>query len=124
ACHADHVVHVMAPLSTPSPSPSATPSPTRSATPSASPTPAPLVEVLTSSVKPGDSETVGGRYFPGTAAAISFVQGTNVVGLGTAPVSGGRFMTTVRIPSTARPGAAAIRACYAGGCAYATINVA
>ncbi|HEV2476832.1 MAG TPA: serine/threonine-protein kinase, partial [Candidatus Dormibacteraeota bacterium] len=47
ACHADHVVHVMAPLSTPSPSPSATPSPTRSATPSASPTPAPLVEVLT-----------------------------------------------------------------------------
>jgi hypothetical protein len=118
-CHADHVLHVMAPLATPSPSPS----PTRSPTPSASPTPAPLVEVLTSSVKPGDNESVGGRYFPGTSAAIYFVQGTSVVGLGTTPVSSGRFVTTVRIPSTARPGAAAIRACYVGGCAYATINV-
>jgi hypothetical protein len=123
-CHADRVLHVMAPFATPSPSPSASPSPTRSPTPSASPTPAPLVEVLTSSVKPGDSDSVGGRYFPGTAVAIYFVQGTNVVGLGTAPVSSGRFLTTVRIPSNARAGAAAIKACYTGGCAYATINVA
>ena len=120
-CHADHVLHVMASLATPSPS--ASPSPTRSATPSASPTTAPLVEVLTSSVKAGDSESVGGRYFPGTSAAIYFVQGTNVVGLGTTPVSSGRFLATVRIPSSARAGAAAIRACYVGGCAYATINV-
>jgi protein kinase-like protein len=123
-CHADKVLHVMAPLATPSPSTSASPSSTRSPTPSASPTAAPLVEVLTSSVKPGDSESVGGRYFPGTTVAIYFVQGTNVVGLGTAPVSSGRFNTTVRIPSNARAGAAAIRACYTGGCAYATINVA
>ena len=124
ACHADRVLHVMSPLTTSSPSPSATPSPTRSPTPSASPTPAPLVEVLTSSVKPGDSESVGGRYFPGTSASIYFVQGTSVVVLGTAPISSGRFLTTVRIPSTAKSGSAAIRACYTGGCAYAPINVA
>jgi len=79
--------------------------------------------VLKSSVKPGDSETVGGSYFPGTSVTVYFVQGSTVVGLGTAPVSGGRFVTTVRIPSSARAGAAAIRACYAGGCAYASISV-
>jgi protein kinase-like protein len=124
-CYANQVIHVMAPLATPSPSPSASPSPTHSPTPGASPTAnAPLVEVLTSTVKPGDSETVGGRYFPGTTVAIYFVQGTTVVELGTAPVGSGRFLTTVRIPSTAKTGAAAIRACYTGGCAYATINVA
>ena len=125
ACHANRVLHVMAPLASPSPSPSATPSPTHPATPPASPaaTP-PVVEVLTSSVKPGDSETVGGRYFPGTTVGIYFVQGTSVVGLGTAPISSGRFTTTVRIPSTAKAGAAAIRVCYTGGCAFATINVA
>jgi Protein kinase domain len=124
ACHADQVLHVMAPLASPSPSPSASSSPTHSPTPSTSPTAnAPLVEVLTSSVKPGDSDSVGGRYFPGTTAALYFVQGTTVVGLGTAPISSGRFLTTVKIPSTAKSGAAAIRACYTGGCAYATINV-
>jgi protein kinase-like protein len=124
-CYATRVIHVMAPLATPSPSPSPSPSATHSPTPSASPTAnAPLVEVLTSSVKPGDSETVGGRYFPGATVAIYFVQGSSVVALGTAPVSSGRFLTTVRIPSTAKSGAAAIRACYTGGCAYATISVA
>jgi hypothetical protein len=120
-CYASQVIHVMAPLSAPSPSPSPTHSPTPAASPTSNP---PLVEVLTSSVKPGDSETVGGRYFPGTGVAIYFVQGTSVVELGTAQVSSGRFLTTVRIPSTAKSGAAAIRACYTGGCAYATINVA
>ena len=79
--------------------------------------------MLTSSVKPGDSDSVGGRYFPGTTVAVYFVQGTTVVSLGTAQVSSGRFLTTVRIPSTAKTGAATIRACYSGGCAYATINV-
>jgi protein kinase-like protein len=122
-CHATQVLHVTAALVTPSPSPSASASPIHSPAPSSSPTNAPLVEVLTSSVKPGDSESVGGRYFPGTTAAIYFVQGTTVVSLGTAQVSSGRFLTTVKIPSSARPGAAAIRACYSGGCAYATINV-
>ena len=124
-CHADQVLHVMAPLATPSPSPSASPSPTHSPTPSVSPTgSAPLVEVLTSSVKPGDSDTVGGRYFPGSTVAIYFVQGSSVVGLGTASVSSGRFQATVRIPSSAKAGSAAIRVCYTGGCAYATIYVA
>jgi hypothetical protein len=122
-CHAVQVLHVMAPLATPSPSASPSTSPAHSPTPSASPTAAPLVEVLTSSVKPGDSDSVGGRYFPGTTAAIYFVQGSTVVGLGTAPISSGRFLATVRIPSSAKPGAAAIRACSTGGCAYATINV-
>jgi serine/threonine-protein kinase len=124
-CHADQVLHVMAALATPSPSPSASSSPTHPATPSASPTAnAPVVEVLSSSVKPGDSESVGGRYFPGTSVAIYFVQGASVVGLGTAPISSGRFLATVRIPSSAKSGAAAIRVCYTGGCAYATISVA
>jgi Protein kinase domain len=122
-CHTTQVLHVMAPLAAPTPTSSASASPIHSPTPSASPTNAPLVEVLTTSVKPGDSDSVGGRYFPGTTVAIYFVQGTTVVSLGTAQVSSGRFLTTVRIPSTARPGAAAIRACYSGGCAYATINV-
>jgi hypothetical protein len=79
--------------------------------------------VLKSSVKPGDSESVGGRDFPGTSVAIYFVQGTSVVGLGTAPISSGGFLATVRIPSSAKAGEAAIRVCYTGGCAYATISV-
>jgi hypothetical protein len=123
-CHATQVLHVIAPLATPSPSPSASSSPTHSPSPSASPAASPpVVEVLKSSVMPGDSESVGGSYFPGTSVSIYFVQGATVVGLGTAPVSGGKFLTTVRIPSTARAGAAAIRACYTGGCAYASISV-
>ena len=63
-------------------------------------------------------ESIAERTIPRTGERLS------VVGLGTAPVSSGRFLTTVRIPSTARAGAAAIRACYTGGCAFATINVA
>jgi hypothetical protein len=123
-CHADKVLHVMAALATPSPSPSASSSPTHSPTPSGSPTAgAPVVEVLKSSVKPGDSESVGGRDFPGTSVAIYFVQGTSVVGLGTAQISSGGFLATVRIPSSAKAGEAAIRVCYTGGCAYATISV-
>ncbi|HKC20606.1 MAG TPA: serine/threonine-protein kinase, partial [Candidatus Dormibacteraeota bacterium] len=114
-CPANAALHVTAP---PTPTPSPSPSP------SASPiTNAPLVEVLNPSVKPGASEVVGGRYFPGTSAELFFVQGTGVVGLGTSPVSAGRFNATVRIPSTAKTGAAAIRACYAGGCASASISV-
>ncbi|HKW06529.1 MAG TPA: protein kinase [Candidatus Dormibacteraeota bacterium] len=115
-CRASQTVNVnAAPVPSPSPAPSATPS--------GSPASAPLVEVLQPSVKPGGSESVGGRYFPGTTVAVYFVQGTTVIGLGTAQVSGGRFVTTVRIPSTAKTGSAAIRVCYTGGCAFATISV-
>jgi hypothetical protein len=120
-CHADHVLNVLTPVAISAPTPTATSTSSASPTPAASP---PLVEVLASSVKPGDSETVGGRYFPGTTVAIYFVQGTTVVGLTTATVTNGRILATVRIPSTAKPGAAAIRVCYTGGCSYATISVA
>ncbi len=125
-CHAHAVIHVTAvviPTQSPLPTPSA--SPTHLPTPSSSPTAsAPVVEVLQATVKPGDSETVGGRNFPGTTVSLYFVQGSTVQGLGTAAVSGGRFLTTVRIPTTAKTGAAAIRVCYSGGCAFATISIA
>lgn len=125
-CHAHAVIHVT-PVVIPTPSPSPTPSasPSHLPTPSSSPTAStPVVEVLQATVKPGDSETVGGRNFPGTTVSLYFAQGSTVQGMGTAAVSGGRFLTTVRIPTTARAGAAAIRVCYTGGCAFATISVA
>ena len=119
SCHATHTVYVNAPP-TPSPSPSPSPSASPSQSPASSP---PVVEVLSSSVKAGGSETVGGRNLPGSTVAVYFVQGSTVTGLSTAQVSNGKILTNVRIPSTARPGPAAIRVCYTGGCAYATISV-
>ena len=124
SCHAQQTLHVTSrvAVATPSPTPTAAPTTTpRLASPT--PTPAPAISVLKYSVKPGDAETVGGQRFPGSTVVIYFTQGKTDVQLGTAPVSAGVFTTTVRIPSVATPGPAAIRACWSGGCAYSTINV-
>ena len=128
SCHAQQTLHVLLRVAqtTPTPSPSASSSPSASATGTphpASPTSAPALSVLKYYVKPGDSETVGGLRFPGPNAVLFFVQGKNEVQLATVALSGGGFTTTVKIPSSAVTGPAAIRACYTGGCAYATINV-
>ena len=124
SCHAQQTLHVAArsALATPSAYPSASSTAT-SHPPSPSPTATPAMSVLKYYVKPGDTETVGGLRVPGSTVVIYFVQGKTEVQLGTAPVSGGQFTTTVRIPSSASTGPAAIRACYTGGCAYATISV-
>jgi len=127
-CHAQQTLHVTiagsSPTPTASPPPPASPALTpRPGSPSPTATPTPAISVLKYYVKPGDAETVGGGHFPGSTVVVYFVQGKTDVQLGTAPVTGGEFTTTVRIPSSATSGPAAIRACYSGGCAYATINV-
>ena len=121
SCHAQTTLHVIQPVVSTTPTPSATAHPGSSPSPTA--VTAPTVYVLKSSVKPGDSETVGGQHFPGSAVAVYFVQGKTDQQLGNASVSGGSFVTTVHIPSVAVAGPAAIRACYSGGCAFATITV-
>ena len=125
SCHAQQTLHVT--LRAASATPSSNPTASASATPHpASPSPTsstPTISILKYYVKPGDAETVGGQHFPGSSAVIYFVQGKNEVQLATAPLAGGQFTTTVRIPSSATTGAAAIRACYSGGCAFATISV-
>ena len=123
SCHAQQTLHVLraalpAPSSTPTASPTATPRPA-----SPSPTATPALSVLKYYVKPGDSETVGGVRFPGSTVVISFVQSKTEVQLATVPTSSGGFTATVKIPSSAVAGPAAIRACYTGGCAFATISV-
>jgi tRNA A-37 threonylcarbamoyl transferase component Bud32 len=131
SCHAQQTLHVVSRVAsvTPSPgasaqpTPSATSTPTPSHTPGPSPTPTPYMSVLKYTVKPGDAETIQGTHFPGSTVAISFLEGGHDTALGTAPLSGGMFNTTVRIPSTATAGPAAIRVCYTGGCAYSTISV-
>jgi eukaryotic-like serine/threonine-protein kinase len=108
-------------------SPAASASPSPSPIGSLTPTPlsaAPAVSLLKYTVHPGDAETVGGMHFPGTSVVIYFVENKTQLKLGTAAVSGGQFVTTVRIPTTATAGPAAIRACYTGGCAFATISIA
>ena len=77
---------------------------------------------------PAGSFTVNGQYFSGVKAPIWFLQGstTNQV-IGTANVApDGTFQATVRVPITATPGQATIRACGdrgLGPCAYATITI-
>ncbi len=124
-CHKQTSLRVVSEVALATPTPSPTPTPVTSPTvaPSQSPTSAPAVSVLRPSVKAGESETVAGRGFPGSAAAIYFVQGSKVDALGSAPISATQFYVTVKIPAGAVAGPAAIRACYTGGCAYATISV-
>lgn len=121
SCHAQTTLHVIQPAVSATPTPSATAHPGSTPTPTA--VTAPTVSVLKASVKPGDSETVGGQHFPGSGVVIYFVQGKTDQQLGTASVSGGSFVTTVHIPSVAVAGPATIRACYSSGCASATITI-
>jgi hypothetical protein len=82
-----------------------------------------VLSLLKYTVHPGDAETVGGMHFPGSSVTVYFVESKTEQKLGSATVTAGQFVTTVKIPSTAAAGPAAIRACYTGGCAFATISV-
>ena len=137
SCRAQQTLHVIQSLGLASPS--ASPSPSSSTSPSGSPSGSPVstpghspspgatltpqLSILKYYVKPGDSETVGGRYFPGSAVTIYFIQGKTLDEIKSAPVASGAFTTAFAIPSNAVTGPAAVRVCYTGGCAYATISV-
>jgi serine/threonine protein kinase len=128
ACHAETTLHVIASVAIASPSASPSPSPTPSRSPSTSPTPAgPVITISNYYVKvTSGTETVAGLHFPpGTIATITFLQAstsTNKV-MGTPLVSSnGSFSKSFIIPSSARPGAASVRACD-GSCVFATIDV-
>ena len=70
--------------------------------------------------------TVRGTHFaPGQTVTLTFIQGTATnKTVATATVAAdGTFLQTYTVPSTAEVGTAYVRACDAGGCAYASITV-
>jgi hypothetical protein len=129
-CHAQTTLHVNVPASFASPSPSATASSTATPTPhpTASPSSVPRSLALSSSrikLHTGTMTVRGVHFSPGQTVTLTFIQGTatsKTVATTTA-MADSTFLQSYTIPSNAELGPAYIRACDAGGCAYASITV-
>jgi hypothetical protein len=129
-CHAQTTLHVTAAVALATPSPVVTPSSTSSPTPrpTASPSSIPRSLALSSGrikVRTGTMTVRGTHFSPGQTATLTFIQGTATnKTVATATVAAdGTFLQTYTVPSTAEAGTAYIRACDAGGCAYASVTV-
>ena len=130
-CHAQMTLHVTAPAALPTPS--ATLSPTSSPTPSprASASPTALARTLALSsnhivIHTGTMTVKGFHFSPGQTVTLTFIQASSstnkVVRTGTVGTDA-TFLLTYTVPSSATIGDAYIRACDAGGCAFASFKV-
>jgi hypothetical protein len=127
-CHAQATLHVTAPAPLATSSPSAAPSPTPSPRSSPSASALPRTLALSSGhvkVHTGTMTVKGFHFSPGQTVTLTFIQGsTTSQTVATATVgTDATFLQTYTIPSSAVVGPAYIRACDAGGCAFASISV-
>ena len=127
-CHAQATLHVTAPAPLATSSPTAAPSPTPSPRSSPSASALPRTLALSSGhikVHTGTMTVKGFHFNPGQTVTLTFIQGsTTSQTVATATVgTDATFLQTYTIPSSAVVGPAYIRACDAGGCAFASISV-
>jgi serine/threonine protein kinase len=130
-CHTQVTLHVTAPAALVTPSPSSSPSRTPSPTSGASPSPSATARSLALSsnhivVHTGKMTVKGFHFTPGQALTLTFIQASSNTSRVVATATVGTdatFLQTYTVPSSATVGSAYIRACDAGGCAFASFSV-
>jgi serine/threonine-protein kinase len=131
ACHTQVTLHVTAPVALVTPSPGSSPSPTPLPTSGASPSPSAVARSLALSsnhivVHSGKMTVKGFHFTPGQSVTLTFIQASSNTSKVVATATVGTdatFLQTYTVPSSATVGSAYIRACDAGGCAFASFSV-